>query len=288
MRRTVLLGALAPLAFLFGGCGDDGAPCQCPAEGVIACGHRGTGVTGAANEFPENTLPSFEQAALEGADMVELDVQHSADGALVVVHDDTVDRTTDATGCVGDHTLAELQALDAAVGTPLAGQGVTVPTLAEVLAAVDLPVNVEIKVNEDADCPASDRPTLASDVVAAIQADTAAREIVVSSFDLDVLIEVRALDPGVSLGLLTLVPGDTADAVANDLDAVNLFGATYGQAELDVVLDAGLELNVWTINDPDRMAELLGMGVHMVITDEPDLMVQVRQTWCESFCAVAD
>lgn len=268
------------------GCGDDdGDVCDCPAASVINCGHRGTGVNGPDNPYPENTLPSFAQAVTEGAQMIELDVMHSADGELVVIHDDSVDRTTDGTGCVGDQTLAELQSLDAAYGTSLEGTGVVIPTLDEVLAAVDVPVNVEIKIADDPTCPASDLDLVAQDLVAAIVGDPAPRDIVVSSFDFDMLVAVQELDPSIHLGHLTVVYTDAQAAADQGFAALNVMGSFYGADEIRSILDTGLEANVWTINDPLIMEGLLGTGVSIFITDDPDVLEQTRQDWCTDYCA---
>ena len=105
--------------------------------------------------WPSNTLYAFERAVQAGVNVLELDVHASQDGALVVIHDDSVDRTTDGSGLVGDKTLAELKKLDAGYDWspertgetfPYRGQGITLPTLQEVFAAFpDTRVNVEIK-----------------------------------------------------------------------------------------------------------------------------------------------
>ncbi|MFH2010762.1 MAG: glycerophosphodiester phosphodiesterase family protein [bacterium] len=268
------------------GCGDDdGESCTCPADEVINCGHRGTGVSGVDNPYPENTIPSFQQAVTEGAQMIELDVMHSADGELVVIHDDTVNRTTDGAGCVGDLTVSELQGLDAALYTTLAGTGVTIPTLAEVLASVEVPVNIEIKVTEDASCPAADLELLAADVVDAIHNDTAAREIVVSSFEFEVLTHVQDLDPTIYTGYLTLLWSDAQDAADQGFSALNVFGIAYDADDIQNITDTGLEANVWTINDPGQMDVMLGAGVSMIITDDPDVLEATRDAWCADYCA---
>ena len=85
----------------------------------IVCGHRGLGPTRASGSFPENTIESIQAAIEAGATMVEFDVQLSADDVPVLMHDDTLDRTTSGRGCVSAFTLAELRTLDAGVGTPL-------------------------------------------------------------------------------------------------------------------------------------------------------------------------
>jgi len=267
------------------GCGDDdGGECVCPASSVINCGHRGTGTNGPDNPYPENTIPSFEQAVIEGAQMIELDVMHSADGELMVIHDDTVNRTTDGEGCVRHQTVAELQAWDAAFGTSLEGTGVVIPTLDEVLAAVDVSVNVEVKIADDASCPESDLDLIAEDLVTAIQGDAVLRDLVVSSFDFDMLVAVQQLDASIHLGLLTVLYSDAQAAADQGFDALNVFGGLYGAEEIQIILDAGLEANVWTINDPSIMETLLATGVSIFITDDPDVLEQTRQSFCADYC----
>jgi len=281
--RTLLIGIAAIVAFAPAPARAD----ECPALSVINCGHRGTGINGGAGP-PENTLPSFEQAVLEGADMVELDVQHTSDGALVVIHDDTLDRTTDGTGCVGDLSFSELRQLDAGFDTPMAGTGVVVPTLTEVLAAVTVDVNVEIKINEDSDCPASDEPRLAADVAAAIAGDGQARRIIVSSFDAEVLSEVEAIDAGIYTGLLALGPADGDEAVTRGFDALNLFIATVRADVVEELHGKGLDVNVWTENDPGAMQIWFDFGVDMIITDDPNLFVEAQSDWCAAYVPPED
>src|SRR5215213_7066267 len=102
-------------------------------------GHRG-----ASGLEPENTLRAFRRAEVEGADALELDLRVTRDGHLVVLHDRTVNRTTDGTGLVGELTLAEVQELDA-------GMGEKVPALREILEATTLPIHAELKVVEAAE-----------------------------------------------------------------------------------------------------------------------------------------
>ena len=277
MNRLPVLGVTLALS----ACGDpDAMNGECPATAVVNVGHRGTGTNAADNPFPENTLEGFAQAAAEGAQMIELDVTHSADGVLVVIHDASVDRTTDGIGCVGDLTVAELKALDAAAGTSLEGTGVTIPTLDEVLAATDLDINIEIKVHTG-DCSTTDRAQTAADVVAAMAADTSGRWFVVSSFDADALTAVRDLDPAAYLGLLTLVPEDASLAEERGFDALNVLSVNVrDRADADAIRAHGLDVVVWTENGAVAIDNHLTTGVDMIITDEPDVMETVRADWC--------
>lgn len=102
---------------------------------------------GASGERPENTLPAFAKAIADGADVLELDVHLTRDGHVIILHDATLERTTDGSGYAKDRTLAELRALDAGAKFSPAFPA-TIPTLAELLDQNDLPLNIEIKVND--------------------------------------------------------------------------------------------------------------------------------------------
>ena len=262
--------------------------CSCTAYEVINCGHRGVGKSKAGDPFPENTIVSFEEAVAQGATMVELDVIHSKDGVLIVIHDDKVDRTTNGSGCAGHMTVAELQMLDAAAGTLLEGTGVVIPTLTEVLAALDIDVNVEIKINDTSGCPASDKAKLAADVVAAIEADTKKRSIVVSSFNMATLDEVEKISPETYLGLITFSNNQVQEAKDHGFDAINLMGGATKEETVDAAHEAGLDINVWTVNEPELMATLLDYGVDMMITDVPAVFGKAQSDWCAANTSPCD
>jgi len=230
-------------------------------------GHRGTGVDADDNPYAENSLSSFARARDEGVDVVELDVRQAADGALFVLHDDTVDRTTTGSGCVGDLTAVELQSLEL-----LRTDGETLFTLDDALGAIDLPFNIELKVgNSGGECPGTDRSAMARDVVAAIR--ESGRDHQVSSFDLEVLALVGDQGPGIYRGLLSLDPDDASVAAGEGLEGLHLFSPLVSTTDdVDAVHDLGLRLQVWTENDPTRAAPLAELGVDGIITDEPDLM----------------
>jgi len=269
-------------AVVLAGCDSDEGPTgPCPALDVVNVGHRGTGTNEDANPFPENTIESFMQAVSEGAQMLELDVMHSADGVLVVIHDSKVDRTTDGIGCVGDMTVAELQLLDAGFGTDLEGMGVVIPTLDEVLAAIDTDINIEIKVHTG-NCSTTDVALTAQDVADAINNDTAGRRFTVSSFDADMLSAVQTVDSTIYLGYLTLDPDDADVAASRGFAALNIFSLIVREPEaVQAIRDQGLEVTVWTENDPFNLDDHLTSPVDMIITDDPDTLEVVRAEWCD-------
>jgi glycerophosphoryl diester phosphodiesterase len=224
--------------------------------------------------FPENTVESIVAAVAEGAAMVEFDVQITRDDVPVLMHDDTLDRTTSGSGCVSAWTLAELRTLDAGVGTQREARGVHVPTLRELLGAVSIPLNVEIKVADGA-CRAHDAVRVAEVVLAALRDDPAhgSRTLLVSSFDLELLRAVRRQDANLPLGWLIEDDGDRVEWLSRAADAgcqaLHPHFAFITPELAEGCRARGLQLNTWTVNDADRARQLAGWGVHTIITDDP-------------------
>lgn len=237
-------------------------------------GHRGCGSNRAVRCHPENTLPSFLAAVHEGADMVELDVQLTADGHVVVIHDAKVDRTTDGRGCVQALALAEVRRLDAGHGIHPGG-GIRVPTLEEVVAQVGVLLNVEVKLHRRTRCPAQDPERLAHDVARVLEALPPDRAPLVSSFDLEVLRRLRVIAPGLRLGYIT-DRAEGFDTALREGMAAHLADELVTEARVRRLHDAGLEANVWTVDDEGRARELFDLGVDTLITDHPGRMRRLR------------
>lgn len=237
---------------------------------------------------PSNTLIAFENAVALGVDVLEMDVHGTADGALVLIHDDTVDRTTDGTGRVLDFTLAELQQLDAGdywtpddgATYPYRGQGVRIPTLEEVVTAFpQMKVNIEIKQVE---------PSIAVPLCKLLRHYDMADRALVASFHPMAMDEFRAACPEVAtsmvedeirpfyvlnlafLGRLYRPPGAAFQVPEYSGDRLVLSPRFVRGAHANNVA-----VHPWTIDDPADMARFLDMGVDGIITDRPDLMLEV-------------
>lgn len=229
-------------------------------ERPLVIAHRG-----GAGLAPENTLTAFRQAVKLGADAIELDVQLSRDGQVVVIHDERLERTTDGTGWVGDHTLAELRRLDAG-GEPL-------PLLAEVLEVVpeSVGLNVEFK-NGCYPYPGLVEKTLS--VLAKRDPDS----VLLSCFDHQVLAEAGRSGwkgpLGALVGHLNL---DLWDELAR-LGVVSLH-PDLGLCRPALIAEAhrrGLAVFPWTARTPLEHQLLVEAGVDGVITDRPDLLLSSR------------
>lgn len=213
-------------------------------------GHRG-----ASADAPENTLAAFALARAQEADGVELDVRRSADGDLVLHH---------------DPVLPDGRVI---VETPTAALPDHVPSLAAALdECAGLVVNVEIK-NSPFDPDHDPERRLADDVVALLRARGGRDRVLVSSFDLATVDRVRALDPSVPTAFLTFVDPVGADAVVLAAErghvAIHPHHATVDAGFIALAHGAGLEVNVWTVDDPDRLRELAAAGVDGIVTNVP-------------------
>ena len=218
---------------------------------VLRIGHRG-----AAGHAPENTLAAVAAGLALGADLIEIDVQRTRDGALVVMHDKRVDRTTNGSGAVGGLTLAEIRALDA-------DGGQRVPMLQEVLNAVSGHAGMMIEIIT---------PAIAAEVVAAVRASRFAGPVVYASFLHAELLAVRSEDPGAAtLALLEGVPIAGA-RFALDARATHV-GLSFESATpefIAILQQAGLQVFLYTVNDPRDIELAIERGANGIITDFPD------------------
>ncbi len=232
---------------------------------VLGIAHRG-----ASRYAPENTLASFRLALEHGAPAIECDVQRTRDGHLVVLHDQTVDRTTDGHGAVADHTLEELRRLDAGgwFGPEFAGE--RIPALEEVLDLVRGRALLKLEIKNG--------PTfyegIEAQVLDALRRRELEEDVLVISFDHLSLRTARALAPRVATGVLyaaRLVDGPAA-ARAAGADALCV---QWSFATEDVVAQAhgaGLGLFVWTVDDEATARRCLARGVDGITSNDTRLL----------------
>jgi glycerophosphoryl diester phosphodiesterase len=251
---------------------------------------------GGALLWPENSLRAFRESIALGVDLVEMDVHLSADGEVVVIHDPTLDRTTDATGPVGARTAAELGRVRLR-GPDGALTDERVPTLAEVLslaAPSRVGLLVELKgpaahvdaiyerAGDDVRISAGpEYPGLVERTIALVGEASMLTRVNVMAFNPDVVLRVRALEPALATTFLVselhvmLAQARPEDAVAwaARLGATHA-GLQYRLASRQVVDSAraaGVQLGVWTVNDELAMRQLCDLGVDVLTTDRPDL-----------------
>lgn len=245
--------------------------------------HRGGG-----GLFPENTLGAFEYSAKMGVDVLELDVHSTADGVLVVLHDRSVDRTTNGRGKINELTLAEVKKLDAGYlfttdngkTYPFRGKGITIPTLQEIFDALpEMTFNVEPKQTE---------PSITKPLCEAIRERKMSGKVIVGSFRQMAIDEFRQFCPEVATSatpseateFLTMykvglgasyTPPMQALQVPQKLSHLNVVTKEFVEAAHKL----NLQVHVWTINEPEDMKRLIDFGVDGIMTDYPDRLLEI-------------
>ncbi len=231
---------------------------------------------GASGYAPENTLAAFELAVRQGAEGVEFDVQLSSDGTPVLIHDEKVDRTTNGRGWVKDHSISELQALDARAGRE-GFAGTRIPTLEEalgLLAVTGVTINIELKNSQVS------YPGLEEKVLAAVAEFGIGDRVVLSSFNHYSLKRLQMLGAQCPLGMIYTDPLYQPWRYAVQLGVSALHPPRHLVFRRGYVRNAhavGLAVRPWVVNRPRDLLRMIRLGVDAVFTDVPDLALAVRQ-----------
>jgi glycerophosphoryl diester phosphodiesterase len=223
---------------------------------MIVVGHRG-----AALLEPENTLRGFRRAIALGVDFVECDVHLTTDGQLAVIHDDTVDRTTDGHGPVSGFSMEELRRLDA-------GQGERIPTLEQVLAVTRDRVRVLIEL-KGAGVEAA--------AVATVNAVGLGDQVILTSFHLERIRKARDLDPGLTTGAIFSQPPPDACAQATAAGATTM-GVHHRNLTADLLREAqaaGFIVRAWNPDTEPEIEAMVDLGVDGIGSNRPDLLLEV-------------
>ena len=284
---VLLLGSLAFLFVLYGVMSYLAKPVPDhpyfnPA-GFMVIAHRGGRSLG-----PENTLYTYQRAVNLGVDVLEFDVHLTRDSHLAVIHDKTVDRTTNGSGAVEGYNLADLQKLDAAYrwsddrgdAFPLRGKGIKIPSLAEVFQIFPrMRMNIEIK---------NPQPAAITSLCRTIQDHNMSRKVMIASFSAGALKKFRTTCPAVATSAgaseaiwfyalqkvhLESVYSPSAQALQvpenyGDLKLTNKRFVAAAHAR-------SMRVQVWTVNDVDSMKRLLKLGVDGIMTDYPQRLIEV-------------
>jgi glycerophosphoryl diester phosphodiesterase len=239
-----------------------------PGTPVLRVGHRG-----AKGHAPENTFASFDLAREMGVGAVETDVHLSKDGEVVLIHDHTVDRTTDGRGFVKDMTLRELKQLDAGSWFDSRFAGQQIPTLAELLAWARNSVGVAIEIKNG---PIY-YPGIAQKVIRLLNDHGMEKQAILISFDHLVLREAKMIAPEVATGVLYVgrFVDEAGIARAAGADALHPNWAFVTPDLVEKAHAAELAVSPWCPNDLPTIRLLSQMGVDSIGTDYPDLFDQI-------------
>ncbi|PWA06963.1 glycerophosphodiester phosphodiesterase [Flavobacterium psychrotolerans] len=223
---------------------------------TLKIGHRG-----AKGYAPENTLLSFQKAIDMAVDGIELDVHLSSDGEIIVIHDDTIDRTTNGKGIVNKLSLSELRKFKIE-------KEQTIPTLTEVFNLVNQQcfINIELKGNGTA------KPVVALIERYVLNKNWDYRRFLISSFDWNALQEVRLLNSKIPVGVLTQTNLDLALAFAKFIKAetIHPYFHLLTKENTKQMHDEGISIFSWTINEMEDIQKIKSFNVNGIISDFPD------------------
>ena len=251
--------------------------------GFMVIAHRGGRSLG-----PENTIYTFRRAVDLGVDALEIDVHLTQDKHLAVIHDKTVDRTTNGSGAVAGYKLADLQKLDAGYRWsadkrnpfPLRGKGIKIPSLAEVFQAFpQMRINIEIK---------DPKPAAITSLCRTIQDHNRSQKVMIASFDAGALNKFRSICPAVATSagaseaiwfywLQKMHMESTVSPNAQALQVPENYGDLHvaNKRFVEAAHARNMRVQVWTVNDIDSMKRLLKQGVDGIMTDYPQHLLEI-------------
>lgn len=255
--RAAILGLLAALlagAFLLADNVLEGARSR---HDVEVTAHRGS-----SRSAPENTLSALYQAISDGADYAEIDVQETADGVVVLLHDQDLMRIAGLATKVREAKFEDLSRVDAGRWFSPDFTGERIPTLKEALIAAGerIGLNIELKFN-------GHEQQLAERVVALVREVGCSERCILTSLDRQGLARVRELAPEIRIG--QIVTAGLGDLTGLDVDLLSMNVAQVTRSRVRANRAARMEIHVWTVNEPEAMARMLDYGVDNIITDEP-------------------
>lgn len=228
---------------------------------------------GATGYAPENTIAAFDKGVEMKADYIEIDVQRNKDGELVIIHDNTVDRTTDGTGYVKDLTFEQIRELDAGSWKGEQFTGEKIPTFDEILDRYHGRTGILIELKS---------PELYPGIEAQVAEKLKARnldkpqneKIIIQSFNFESMKITNSLLPKVPIGVLTSNRAHTTEQALKEFATyADYFNPSYGIVSkelVDQVHSLGMKIQSWTVRSQEAAAFLLEMNVDGIITDYPD------------------
>lgn len=225
--------------------------------------HRGSSET-----YPENTLLAFQKAVELGVDFIEIDVHETADGELVVIHDGTLERTTDGKGCVKELTYEDIRKFDAGKWKgPF--EGVKIPSLDEVLSLVYGKTRLWIEIKEAAP----------EKIIKQLRKHKMENSVVIGSFNMEHLTCVRRTAPSISTSLISVeLPASPDILVKEGIPIVDIaYNRMTGDKAKEFIM-RGISLAVWTVDDENDMKQFLGTYVSFITTNRPDILKKVLRS----------
>lgn len=246
---------------------------------VTIIAHRG-----ASSHAPQNTLAAFEKAIELGVDMVELDVHLTKDEKIVVMHDNTVDATTDGSGKISEMELQEIKKLDAGSHFDEKFAGEKVPTLEEVIELTKdkIGLNIELKTRTEANEGIEEK------VLNLLDEHNITENITISTFSFESARKVNNINPDIPVGLLYITLPLTAWHAKRVhkkhpwADAAHPWHWTIGGRHVQELHELGVNVNVWTVDRKRNIKKMIDHGVDGIITNKPELVKRIAKKKTET------
>ena len=236
-------------------------------------------------EAPENSLLAVEKAIEKDCKFIEIDVHQTADGAIVLLHDFTLNRTTTLKGLVKNYTLQELQEYNDQIRTGLLSEGAEIPLLKDVLKRVNGKANLLVEVKAGGDY----YPGIEASLVKMIQEYNAHSWVQVNSFNDEVLENIHAADPQIEIHKLLLFYFPLINLMVDEgvhfrklktYNYVSRFSIYYPFANrrfIKMAHDLDKKVNIWSLNNNSKALKYVGLGVDGIITDKADYLLNPEQ-----------
>jgi len=240
-------------------------------ENVVLIAHRG-----ASSIAPENTIASINSAIKLNASFIEIDVRQTSDSILILLHDASLDRTTNGKGLVKDKTYSEISELDAGKWFSEKFKNERIPTLESVIKLVNGRCNLVVEIKEGNDY----YPNIEKNILKIIEHHNAEKWISIHSFDSEILKTIHQINSNIKLnklifGKFKFLPFIFSDRIEKfeieELDFVDTYSINYHFANeeiLNLLKSNGKKVNVWTVDEPQTAKELISFGVDGIITND--------------------
>ncbi len=217
---------------------------------------------GFSQSYPENTLLAFRKAVELDADFVEADVRETKDGQIVVIHDATVDRTTDGEGKVRDLAFEQLKRLDAGRWKG-DFKNVSIPSLDELLGFAAGRTGLIIEIKE----------ACTGKVIKLVKKHRMESGVIIGSFDIGCLVRTRGIAPEISTALIAgRLPGDPGTLVEQGIQILNIDYSQFKKGGMELFARRGISTGVWTVDEPGDMLDMIEAGVSFITTNRPDIL----------------
>ncbi|OBZ18871.1 hypothetical protein A8L34_04780 [Bacillus sp. FJAT-27264] len=232
---------------------------------------------GASAYAPENTMEAFKLAVKQQADGLDITIHRTKDGEIVVIHDDTIDRTSNGTGKVANYTLAELKAFNFNARFEQEYTRAEIPTFLEVLQFVK-ENNLALNIEENFIFSDNDLSDISLEAARLVAEHGLTKQVSFSSFDHGSMAQLKEAYPDIRTGLLFLEELHRGEAYAKTVnaDALHVFFINIGHENINQMHEAGVQVHAWTVNDVPYIKSMLDAGVDVAITDCPDVCSDLR------------